>query len=414
MQLFNILQTVTMEVQNIPFTHGILKNAVDDDLLCNAYNEMQEIEYIDNHNDLYHFKQATIDMLKKKPYINTLITKIYSKKFRKHFDSLGFELLDQVDISSHCYSKNHYLLCHDDKIEEDDTVRKIAFILYMNKNWNPENGGSLDLFDCDNNGLPSGISKQIVPEWNTLAFFQVSDTSYHQVAMVTGDVDRYSISGWFYVKERVDKPDNLNWINPEYLLEKNQEDVLEHFSNNGHILLKNVLNKQKFELVRNALQDIQWNHQGPLNMRNLSHGSNLPVILQELKTFLSLLEFKSFLNKLTGMDCRISFNQEIRKFSHGQYKLLRDDQLEVCGLDVELYLTNSPATTEYCTMDCELVTVEPAENSLSLVYRDEGVMRYVACNTGNDRIDMIATYRQVDSTDDMDTNSVESEIVIME
>lgn len=70
------------------------------------------------------------------------------------------------------------LLCHDDELEG----RRIAYILYLvDEDWAPEDGGGLDLFQVDSNDQPNKIVATVQPVWNSLAFFAVTPTSYHQV-----------------------------------------------------------------------------------------------------------------------------------------------------------------------------------------------------------------------------------------
>lgn len=49
----------------------------------------------------------------------------------------------------------------------------MAFILYMTEDWEEHFGGSLELFDTDENGQPGKVVHSIVPQWNTFAFFEV-------------------------------------------------------------------------------------------------------------------------------------------------------------------------------------------------------------------------------------------------
>lgn len=52
----------------------------------------------------------------------------------------------------------------------------------------------------DGDGNPSEVRASIVPRWNSLALFEVTPSSYHEVATVTSRGDarfRLSISGWF-------------------------------------------------------------------------------------------------------------------------------------------------------------------------------------------------------------------------
>ncbi len=392
-----------MDTFELPFFHGVLKNAFNNDLMEKCFSEMQNLNYSTNSNDMYHFKQATFDMLNTQKNLKNLISKIYSSSFRQQFEHFGFDLIDKVDLSSHCYVKNDYLLCHDDKIEEGQFKRKIAFILYFNKNWQSENGGNLQLYNCDINSMPSTLDKELSPDWNTLAFFEVSSTSFHQVQRILGEQPRYSISGWFYTESTtpVPKDINENWLNPIYFKEDTQNTILETFCNQGNILLTNFLHKDLFKLIMNDLELIKWSQKGPINIKKFLVASDLPDSFKDLLCYLTLLPFKSFLNKLTGMDCRVSFNQSIRKFEVESFIMLRDDQLEPVGIDIEFYLKDSDCGTEYCTMSSELLTTTPQSNSLSIVYRDEGVMRYVPVCL-NERIDIVTTYTRVEAESDDD------------
>ena len=62
------------------------------------------------------------------------------------------------------------------------------------KDWTEKDGGTLDLFDRDTNGDPKDIVKKLVPKNNSMAFFEVTEKSFHQVAEVlTKDKQRLSI-----------------------------------------------------------------------------------------------------------------------------------------------------------------------------------------------------------------------------
>eukprot|EP00834_Sanchytrium_tribonematis_P004230 NODE_196_length_13278_cov_0.565217.p4 type:complete len:146 gc:universal NODE_196_length_13278_cov_0.565217:1079-642(-) len=62
-----------MEIYTTPFKHGIVKNPIDDSLMEAAYREMKSLNFNDNSNDLYHFKQATKEMLMKKDNLKPLL-----------------------------------------------------------------------------------------------------------------------------------------------------------------------------------------------------------------------------------------------------------------------------------------------------------------------------------------------------
>jgi hypothetical protein len=113
-------------------------------------------------------------------------------------------------------------------------------------------------------------------------------------------------------------------------------------------------------------------------------------ILSELEAFLSSREFTNFLNEVTGLDI-VSSRVETRRFGHSDYTLAYDGDPEVKeeGLDAVLCLL--PPRTKWYTgwggsshyllegEKDELLTVMPADNTLSLVFRSstpkKGVFR---------------------------------------
>lgn len=78
--------------------------------------------------------------------------------------------------------------------------RRIAFIIYLvQPDWSLSDGGCLQLFESVSDatlGLyaqPGRIVKSLVPRFNSMAFFEVTPTSYHQVQEVLRRDDRVSI-----------------------------------------------------------------------------------------------------------------------------------------------------------------------------------------------------------------------------
>jgi hypothetical protein len=176
---------------------------------------------------------------------------IYSPRFRGWMSAItGIALNDTIDVSSASYGVGSHLLCHDDDLAE----RRIAFICYLiPETWDVgADGGSLDLFDAaaspaeawggdacrldaralsgrtadaaaagaaatgasagaaatgavDPAGpciLPGRGVTRLRPAWNSIAFFEVSALSHHQVAEVLSPAGakgaRLSVSGWFH------------------------------------------------------------------------------------------------------------------------------------------------------------------------------------------------------------------------
>lgn len=203
--------------EGVPFSHLVVDGLFSD---AHALNELRcviasELSFDEKNNDLYSFyqsdditkalasKRSSQDMSRRRGTRAGLETlalirdAIYSEQFLEWLRSVtGFRLSSKVDMSCAMYCDTSYLLCHDDQLD----TRKIAYIIYLvPEDWSTADGGSLDLFDCKQN---FAIAKSIVPALNRMAFFEVSSSSYHQVAEVlSADKARISVSGWFHEDE---------------------------------------------------------------------------------------------------------------------------------------------------------------------------------------------------------------------
>jgi Rps23 Pro-64 3,4-dihydroxylase Tpa1-like proline 4-hydroxylase len=84
----------------------------------------------------------------------------------------------------------------------NDVRRWCAYIFYFNETWEPDWGGQLCIMD--NNSRE--IKDSILPYGNRLVLMDVSkvDINSHFVSPVSigADHPRYSLSGWFYAKEK--------------------------------------------------------------------------------------------------------------------------------------------------------------------------------------------------------------------
>lgn len=71
------------------------------------------------------------------------------------------------------------------------TQRKITFILYLNKDWRPDFGGELLIYDPEN---PNMLLQKIEPLFGRLVLFR-SEVFQHEVTASTQT--RKSLTGWF-------------------------------------------------------------------------------------------------------------------------------------------------------------------------------------------------------------------------
>ncbi len=216
--------------------------------------------------------------------------------------------------------------------------------MYFVKNWTEEDGGTLDLFDRDELGHPKDVVKRLVPLTNSLAFFEVTEKSYHQVSeILTKDKTRLSVGGWFHGTsiERplkaepvdlqppqepvdigkisniftqfqifqmffyVDEDEFYSWINPMYLDPDTQAEIQIRFETSSEISLQEFLNDDKAKAVSDYLKAAKnWKKVGPADRRcfeTIDTNDDNEDILAKCCQFLKSDAFFLLLSSLTGL-----------------------------------------------------------------------------------------------------------------
>ncbi|KAG8329047.1 Prolyl 3-hydroxylase ogfod1 [Homalodisca vitripennis] len=98
---------------------------------------------------------------------------------RKKVEMLyGVKTKQQISMTTSLYGRGDFLLCHDDLWED----RQIAFVLYLSEDICEQDGGSLRFFQLDEelNPVVGNYRKQFQPAYNSMVFFEVTETSYHE------------------------------------------------------------------------------------------------------------------------------------------------------------------------------------------------------------------------------------------
>uniref|UniRef100_G3MPY1 uS12 prolyl 3-hydroxylase n=1 Tax=Amblyomma maculatum TaxID=34609 RepID=G3MPY1_AMBMU len=425
-----------VELITEPFNVCILHNLLADaGCVDSLKNELFDIEFHAKNNDLYKFHQSDDLQNFDTPYIHAFRKCLEGTLAPWLRDVTGIPLDGTISLTCSKYSYTDVLLCHDDELEG----RRIAFILYLTPGWTSTDGGSLDLFDVDSNGQPRDIVRNIVPRFNSFAFFEVSPVSFHQVAEVLSeDKLRISVGGWFhgptiarpapYIEpagERL-KPCHVeedvfrSWINPIYLTDAIAKEIRQQFRDDSEIQLQDFLQANKCRDLEDALSDpnVLWSQRGPPNRRwTLENPIPLPPVVEEcLRVFRSEAMFL-ILSNLTGLKLHslstasdssseddeekssaaevektvagsaACCTQAVRKWSHGTYTLAHDHDrsAEERRLDAVLYFNCKDWKLEYGGSTVyivkgeeeEMLTLSPTRNSLALVYKDEGLFQFV-------------------------------------
>ncbi|XP_021917773.1 prolyl 3-hydroxylase OGFOD1 isoform X2 [Zootermopsis nevadensis] len=366
-------------------------------------------------NDLYQFHQSHDLAAINKPLINSLKQFLVEECCTWLEMATSIKLNTKVSVTCSSYNYSDHLLCHDDKCED----RRIAFILYLSEHWLPDYGGSLELFNTDDNGQPQEVVKSVQPLFNSLVFFEVMCKSFHQVAEV-GVVDRtrLSVNGWFHgplpecsnivpnahidvhmFYPIQDDSSLLKYVNPMYLDSDIQEQISSSFEQDSEILLPDFLHKDFYKEICDCLcsDDISWELQGPPNRRKYETSCEkvLPLPMSKLVQLLKSEQFFKLLGNITNLELMPSQNTEVmlpqcsyelQRWKNGFYTLMRDDHMSneyaldaIIHFNVHSLKQLQGGFVSYVARDAdeELLTLLPSYNALALAFRDKDTLRFV-------------------------------------
>ncbi len=177
-----------------PFPHVVVKNFLDEQTLDLVTYALAGLEYEFDDSDLFNYLSFGLTDVDH-PVINILRDDLGDENWRdkvaKKFD---VKQLSKIDMSAYVYGLGSFLLPHDDQVEG----RIIAYSLHLTDvEISEDMGGALHLYESDNEGK-SKLVKSIIPEYNSLIMFEVSDKSWHQVGEVLEDIQRLTVTGWYH------------------------------------------------------------------------------------------------------------------------------------------------------------------------------------------------------------------------
>lgn len=176
-----------------PYQHGIYTfNQTPDNeefiqrgiMSANQARERGEFSYVFYRSDL-HNDSCTCTLCNAIRFIQskTVIDKIN--------EITGENVTSAISIFASCYKKNFFLNAH-----TDNGRGKIAFVLNLTKDWDPNWGGSLNFYEWDFRT----VKKTINPAFNSLSIFNVEGNGVpHAVTHIPSHVEgrRLALAGWF-------------------------------------------------------------------------------------------------------------------------------------------------------------------------------------------------------------------------
>ena len=181
-------------VKKFPYPHVIVKDFLDESTLDLVIDALAGLEYDFKESDLFSY-WASIELTEiDHPAINILRDDLGDEIWRKKVaEAFSSKPLSSIDMAAYVYGLGDFLLPHDDRVEE----RIIAYSLHLTPEITEEMGGSLQIFDIEENNS-SQLVDSVIPEYNSLIMFEVSKHSWHQVGEILQDIQRLTVTGWYH------------------------------------------------------------------------------------------------------------------------------------------------------------------------------------------------------------------------
>jgi len=182
------------KIKSRPFKHVVVKNFLDPPTLDLVIDALAGLEYDFKESDLFSY-WASIDLTDiNHPAINILRDDLGGEIWRKKVaESFKVKKLSNIDMAAYVYGLGDFLLPHDDQVEG----RIIAYSLHLTPEITEKMGGALNIFKANDAGK-SKLVDSIIPEYNSLIMFEVSDSSWHQVSEIMQDIQRLTVTGWYH------------------------------------------------------------------------------------------------------------------------------------------------------------------------------------------------------------------------
>ena len=177
-----------------PYPHVVVKNFLDEQTLDLVTYALAGLEYDFDESDLFSYLSFGLTDVDH-PVINILRDDLGDSSWRKKVaSSFGVKSLSKIDLSAYVYGLGSFLLPHDDQVEG----RVIAYSLHLTDiEMTDKSGGALYIYEANEVGK-SELVKTIIPEYNSLIMFEVSDKSWHQVGEILEDIQRLTVTGWYH------------------------------------------------------------------------------------------------------------------------------------------------------------------------------------------------------------------------
>ena len=212
----DLIENLSIEYnKNKPFKHIIIDNFININFLDQVLDEIKSKNFLNPDEDVYFTinesrmnKYASLGLIKNLEKFNILLNFLNSNDFVEFLEgvtNINSLIVDHTfnGAGLHISGQKSFLKLHADYNyhQKLKVYRRLNAILFLNKNWSEDFGGSLELWNKD----LSKSEVRINPDFNKLVIFEVDDSNYHgfpDPLNIPVGIYRYSIATFYYTVER--------------------------------------------------------------------------------------------------------------------------------------------------------------------------------------------------------------------
>lgn len=200
-------QRLAREFQNAqPYKHIILDNFLNTEIANRLFENFPSIEKLNKHyKGLNENKSEGSNFSDFDPVFAQVREQIMSPAFAAWVAQVTgipgvFVTEDNLGTGLHQGTDGSFLDIHVDfNIHHIRNVhRRLNMLLYLNRDWKPEYGGAMEMWNAD----MTKLEKKVSPDFNRCLIFETSDISYHGYSKITlpPGVTRKSFYTYFYTE----------------------------------------------------------------------------------------------------------------------------------------------------------------------------------------------------------------------
>jgi Rps23 Pro-64 3,4-dihydroxylase Tpa1-like proline 4-hydroxylase len=191
-----------------PYKHLVMDNFLKSDVAEVLHAHFPPTEKLAKHYDgLNENKSEGANFGDFHPAFAELRRDLMSKEFAQWMATVTgiddvFVTDDNLGCGLHEGKNGSFLDVHIDfNIHAEKNVhRRLNMLIYMNKDWKPEYGGDLEMWNAD----MTNCDKKVAPLFNRAVIFETNEISYHGYSKITvpAGMTRKSIYTYFYTDTR--------------------------------------------------------------------------------------------------------------------------------------------------------------------------------------------------------------------